>query len=325
VLASTYHAGGVVGYGRYGNPTWSAFEAAVGALDGGTAVAFSCGNAATSAVISLIRPGGVVVAPTRGYHGSLALLREAFDTGRLGELRRVDAADTVAVVAALPGADLIWIETPANPTLELVDVATVVPAARAAGVTVVIDGTFLTPVLLRGLDVGADIVVHSGTKFLSGHSDALIGVAVAAADDHATRLLVHRSLHGSVPGTTESWLALRGLRTLALRVEQAQANARVLAGRLATHPGVERVRYPGLGAMLSVDVAGGAAAAERLCYSVRLWVHATSLGGVESMLERRRRWATESTEVPESLVRMSVGIEDVDDLWRDLEQALASQ
>ena len=324
VPASTYHAGGPVGYGRTGNPTWVALEDAVGALDGGSAVAFSSGMAAVSAVASLVRPGGVAVVPARGYLASLALLADAATTGALGEIRTVDPTDTAAILAALPGADLVWLESPVNPTLETVDLGAVVPAARDAGALTVLDETFATPVLLRGLELGVDVVVHSATKYLSGHADALLGVAVSADPRIVERLRARRTLHGATPGALESFLVLRGLRTLALRVDRAQASARVLAERLTGHPAVERVRYPGLGGMVALDLAGGAAAADRLGAAVRLWVHTTSLGGVESTLERRRRWPEESEQVPESLVRLSVGIEDVEDLWADLEQALAS-
>ena len=322
VPASTYHAGGPVGYGRSGNPTWTALEDAVGALDGGGAVAFSSGMAAVSAVTSLARPGGVAVVPTRGYLATLALLADATTAGTLGEVRTVDPTDTGAVLAALPGADLVWLESPVNPTLENVDLAAIVPAARAAGVLTVLDETFATPVLLRGLELGVDVVVHSATKYLSGHSDALLGVAVSKDLRLVERLVARRTLHGSTPGALECYLVLRGLRTLVLRVDRAQTSARILAGRLAGHPAVERVRYPGSGGMVSVELRGGVPAADRLGAAVRLWVHTTSLGGVESTLERRRRWPTESEQVPESLVRLSVGIEDVEDLWADIEQAL---
>nr|MCU0266672.1 PLP-dependent transferase [Actinomycetes bacterium] len=168
----------------------------------------------------------------------------------------------------------------------------------------------------------ADVVVHSATKLLAGHSDVLLGVTVVRDPDLQARLAGLRALHGAVPGPMETWLALRGLRTLALRVDRAEATAAELARRLARHPAIARVRYPGSGALLAVEPHGGAAAADRLASAVRLWVHATSLGGVESSLERRRRWAGESQTVPLGLVRMSVGIEDAEDLWDDLDRAL---
>jgi cystathionine gamma-synthase len=186
----------------------------------------------------------------------------------------------------------------------------------------VVDNTFATPVLARPLRSGATVVVHSATKYLSGHSDLLLGAAVVADPALAERLAVHRGKHGGVPGAFEAWLALRGLRTLHLRVERSQANAAELARRLSAHPAVEEVRYPGFGGIVAIVLAQGALAADLLVHKTKLWVHATSLGGVESTFERRRRWKTEPATIPDGLVRMSVGIEDVDDLWADLEKAL---
>ena len=324
VLASTYHAGGDLGYGRYGNETWSAFEQTLGALDGGTALTFASGMAAVSAVVALVPPGGVVVVPTHAYLGVHDLLRDAVSGGRLADVRVVDVADTTAVVRATAGADLVWVESPTNPMLEVADLPAIAAAARTSGALLAFDETFLTPLVTRGLDLGADVVVHSVTKYLAGHSDVVLGAVVTRDEELAARLLAHRSRHGSIPGTLEAWLALRGVRTLALRVERAQQNAAVLAERLAGQTAVERVRYPGFGAILAIEVRGGAAGAQAVSEAVRLWVHATSLGGVESSLERRRRWPGESPTVPESLLRLSVGIEDVEDLWADLSCALAA-
>jgi cystathionine gamma-synthase len=321
VTASTYHAGGDIGYGRYGNATWEMFEAAVGALEGGTATAFASGMAASAAVLELVPPGGTVVVGAAAYYGTVSLLQELERNGRL-RVRLVDLTDLDAARAALDGADLVWVESPTNPLLLVVDVAAVMDAAHAAGALGVVDSTFSTPVLARPLAAGAAVVVHSATKYLSGHSDLLLGAAVTADADIAARLLAVRSRTGAVPGAFEAWLALRGMRTLHVRMERASANAATLAARLAGHPAVRQVHYPGSGAMVSLEMADGADAADRLCEATTLWVHATSLGGVESSLERRRRWPGESTDVPESLVRMSVGIEDVDDLWADLERAL---
>ncbi len=186
----------------------------------------------------------------------------------------------------------------------------------------VVDNTFATPLLQRPLDLGADIVVHSATKFLAGHSDVLLGALVTRDDQVYDVLKGRRDLIGAIPGTLESWLALRGLRTLHLRLERAQANAAELVRRLSDHPAVSEVRYPGFGAIVAIVLAEGAIAADLLTHQTTLWVHATSLGGVESTFERRRRWKTEAATIPEGLVRMSVGIEDVDDLWADLVQAL---
>jgi cystathionine gamma-synthase len=187
---------------------------------------------------------------------------------------------------------------------------------------VVVDNTFATPLLQRPLELGADIVLHSATKYLAGHSDVQMGAIVTADDELYAVLKGRRDLVGAVPGPFEAWLALRGLRTLHLRVERAQANATELARRLESHPAVSEVRYPGFGGIVSMVVAEGALAADLLTHKTKLWVHATSLGGVESTLERRRRWKAEPATIPEGLVRLSVGIEDVEDLWRDLATAL---
>jgi cystathionine gamma-synthase len=230
------------------------------------------------------------------------------------------------VVAALEGADLCWLESPTNPLLEVADLAALLAAARELGVVTVVDNTFATPLLQQPLALGADVVVHSATKYLSGHSDLVLGVVVTppteAGRARHTVLRRHRQLHGGIAGPVETWLALRGLRTLHVRLERAASNAAELARRLEGHAAVTRVRYPGTGAVVSVELTGGAEGAERFCAATRLWVHATSLGGVESMLERRRRHPDEPDRVPDDLVRLSVGIEDVEDLWHDLARAL---
>jgi cystathionine gamma-synthase len=323
VMASTYHAGGDVGYGRYGNPTWEMLESAVGALEGGDATSFASGMAAVAAVVDLVPDGGTVVTAAGSYYGTLSLLARLEARGRL-HVRQVDLTDPDAAAGALEGADLCWAETPTNPLLRLVDLEALARRARAAGCLLAVDSTFATPVLQRPLELGADLVVHSATKYLSGHSDLLLGLAVARDPGLAEGLTAVRSGAGAVPGAVEAWLALRGLRTLHLRVERAQANAADLAGRLGSHPAVTRVHYPGLGGLVSIELHGSAESAEQVAASTRLWVHATSLGGVESSLERRRRWPGESADVPETLLRLSVGVEDVDDLWSDLADALES-
>ncbi|MTB72150.1 cystathionine gamma-synthase [Arsenicicoccus sp. MKL-02] len=321
-LSSTFVAGGDPVYGRAGNRTWDAFEQTLGALEGGRCLAFASGMAAVAAVLSLVPRGGVVVAPDGAYNTTLSLLESFESDGTLRELRRVDPADLDAVVGALPGADLVWLESPTNPLLEVADLAGIAAAAHDAAAIVVCDNTFATPVGQRPLGLGVDVTVHSVTKYLAGHSDVLLGAAVTDHPELAERLRTHRTLHGAIPGPHETWLALRGMRTLALRVERASANAAELARRLRGHPAVSRVRYPGVGAIVSIEVAGGPEAADRVCAATQLWTHATSLGGVESLLERRRRHPNEPLVVPAELVRLSVGIEDVDDLWRDLDQAL---
>jgi len=316
-FASTYGAGGQREYGRYGNPTWSAFEEAVGTLEGGQARAFASGLAAVSAVLSLLPEGAVVVAPDSAYTGTRALVDERVGAGR-ATLRAVDVADASAVAAAASGADLVWLESPTNPNLDVADIEAAAAACASAAALLVVDNTFATPLLQRPLELGADIVVHSVTKLMAGHSDVVLGVVVTADPDLLGRLDEHRRLHGAIPGPMEAWLALRGLRTLAVRLDRAQASARVLNRRLTEHRAVDLVRYPGFGTMLSIELAAGADAADELAGGVGLWINATSLGGVESTLERRRRWPSESEKVSDALVRLSVGIEDVDDLWADL-------
>lgn len=320
-FASTFHAGGEMGYGRYGNPTWSALEDVLGDLEGGRALAFASGLAACSAVLSLAPEGTVVVAPDCAYLGVLDQLREREAAGRM-TLSQVPVTDTAAVAKAAQGASMVWLESPTNPNLDVADLAACAAAARAAGALTVVDNTFATPLLQRPLELGVDVVVHSVTKLMSGHSDVVLGAVVTSDDELYARLDTHRRLHGAIPGPMETFLALRGLRTLHVRLERAQANAAELADRLAGHPAVAMVRYPGFGTICSVEVAGGAAGADQVVEAVRLWVHSTSLGGVESTLERRRRWPSESHTVDESLLRLSVGIENVEDLWRDLAQAL---
>ena len=325
-LTSTYAADGSVSYARSGNPTWHAFEEALGGLEGGRALVHASGMGAIAAALSLVAPHGTVVTPDQTYNGTADLLAE-FEKGG-GTVVRLHAADTGGFLAALESADLLWIESPTNPLMDVTDVDAVLARSRELGVTSVVDNTLSTPLLRRPLDLGADVVVHSVTKYLSGHSDVVLGATVVADSDrgHAIgeRLLRHRTLHGAIAGPLEVYLALRGLRTLSVRFERACANAAELTRRLADHPGVARVRYPGSGAILSIDVAGDAAAAERVCDATRLWLHSTSLGGVESQVERRRRHPTESEHVPENLLRRSVGIEHVDDLWADLDQALCA-
>ncbi|WP_052336331.1 trans-sulfuration enzyme family protein [Nocardioides alkalitolerans] len=320
-MAATYVGGGDLEYGRYGNPTWTAFEDALGSLEGGRALAFSSGLGAVATVLDLVANDAVVVAPRHAYQGTLGQLGDLQLRGRV-QSRLVDIADTDAVVAACDDAAIVWIESPTNPALEVADIPAIVAAAHEAGAYVVVDNTFATPLLQQPLDQGADIVLHSATKFIAGHSDALLGAVVTRDPQLYDVLKGRRDLLGAIPGTLEAWLALRGLRTLHLRVERSQANAVELVRRLEAHPAIERVRYPGFGAIVAIEVAKGPLAADLLCRSTRLWVFATSLGGVESSLERRRRWKGEATTIPESLVRLSVGVEDVDDLWDDLVQAL---
>ena len=332
---TAFHAGGELGYVRDGNPGWLALEAAIGPLEGGTAVAVSSGIATVDAIIDLLPIGAQVVLQHICYSGTSARLNQHNASGRI-QLRREPLHQRPELAA---GAQLVWIETPANPTLEVVDIAAVAQA-RSAGALLVVDNTVATPLQQRPLTFGADIVVHSATKSISGHSDAMLGLAVAADPVVADRLRAARAVIGCVPGVLESYLVLRGLRTLPLRARASSSNAQELADRLLTHPSVLSVDYPTLpgragsevasrqmstgGALLSFRVRGGADAAEAVAERTELWIHATSLGGVESTLERRKRWPMESDLVPEDLIRLSVGCEDVDDLWNDLAAALAA-
>lgn len=320
-MASTYRAGGDIEYGRYGNPTWAAFEEALGALEGGKALAFSSGLAAVSTVLDLVGSGGKVVAPRHSYNGTVMQLADLEARGRI-TVELVDITDTAAVVAACEDAVLVWLESPTNPALEVADIPTIRAAAHEAGAYVVVDNTFATPVLQRPLEDEVDLVVHSATKYLSGHSDVLLGAIVTRDDELLKVLRGRRELIGAVPGTFETWLALRGLRTLHLRVERAQSNAQELVRRLSEDRAISEVRYPGFGAIISIVLREGAMAADLLTRKTKIWVHATSLGGVESTFERRRRWKVEPATIPDALVRMSVGIEDVEDLWDDLLAAL---
>jgi cystathionine gamma-synthase len=319
-LAATYVAGGDMEYGRYGNPVWAAFEEVLGELEGGRALVFSSGLAAIATVLDLVSPGEVVVAPRHAYLGTLHQLGELADGGRL-TVRTVDIEDTDAVLAAAQGAALVWLESPTNPALEVADIEAICVGGHEAGAKVVVDNTFATPVLQRPLAMGADVVVHSATKFLAGHSDVVLGAVVTADPQAYTALDRKRRTLGAIAGPFETWLALRGMRTLHLRLERASANAAELAARLGQHPAVLRTRYPGLGAIVAIELTD-ADTADRLVASTRLWVNATSLGGVESTFERRRRWTGEPVTISEGLVRLSVGIEDVEDLWADLQQAL---
>ena len=323
VFSSTYHAGGPVGYGRYGNESWSALEAAISELEGGQTLSFSSGMAAISAVFSILPIGAPVVASNQGYSGTMSLLNQHHATGRL-EVRFVDITNTEEVVAAIKGAALLWLESPTNPCLDVADLPALIAAAKKQTIGVGVDNTFATPMVQTPLSMGADIVMHSVTKFLAGHSDVVLGSLSISDSALFKRLEESRRLNGSIPGPFEAWLALRGIRTFPVRFRAAEANAKTLVTRLQNHAKVTKVRYPGFGAVISFEIDGNAENAEKVCESSRLITHATSLGGVESLWERRRRWAAESPSVPEQLIRLSVGCEHVDDIWQDIEQALAS-
>ena len=323
VFSSTYHAGGPVGYGRYGNESWSALESAISELEGGQTLSFSSGMAAISAVFSILPIGAPVVASNQGYSGTMGLLNQHHASGRL-EVRFVDITNTEEVIGAMKGAALLWLESPTNPCLDIADLAALISAAKKQNIGVGVDNTFATPLVQKPLSMGADIVMHSVTKFLAGHSDVVLGSLSTTDAALFKRLEESRRFNGAIPGPFEAWLALRGIRTFPVRFRAAEANAKTLVTRLQNHAKITKVRYPGFGAVISFEIDGNAENAEKVCESSRLIAHATSLGGVESLWERRRRWALESPSVPEQLIRLSVGCEHVDDVWQDIEQALAS-
>jgi cystathionine gamma-synthase len=342
VLASNFRAGRPDGAGgrEYsrgdGTPGWEALEEVIGELEGGDAVAFGSGMAAIAAILDLLPAGARVMAPTDCYAGVHALLADGQQQGRW-HADLVDITDTAVAVAAARHADLVWLESPTNPLLDIADLPALCTAARDGGALVAVDNTFATPLLQQPIALGADIVAHSATKFLGGHSDLLLGLAVAGHPELGERLRRRREVAGAVPGALETFLVLRGLRTLALRLEQGQRSAGELAGRLAGHPAVTRVRYPGLadhpghaqaaaqmtgfGAVLGFEVPT-AAAANTVCDAVRVIRSATSLGGVESTIERRARLSGQE-HLPPGFLRLSVGCEHIEDLWDDLSGALA--
>ncbi len=346
VLSSTYVGVDSPGpddllYARYDTESWRGLEDAIGALEGSTqrALVYGSGMAAISAALSLVPRNGTLAIPRHSYNVSLVAARAHAEERDLTVIE-VDIAETESVTAALNGADspTLWLESPTNPMLEIADIPALVEATHARGGTVIADNTFATPLAQQPLALGADVVVHSVTKYLAGHSDVVMGAAVTDNPDLWSRLKTQRDVHGAIPGPWEAWLALRGLRTLALRVQRSQASALELAQRLEAHPAALEVRHPGLpshpqhdraraqmsgfGSIITLRPRGGVEAAATVARTVNLWTPATSLGGVESLIERRRRLPAEPATVPDDLLRLSVGIEDVEDLAADLVAAL---
>lgn len=299
-------------YSRYSSPTVAEAERALGELDGGEAVLFASGTAASAGVVlALLEPGRTVALAEGAYYGTGMLFGEL---GRWG-LRHVEFDQTGSPPEL---ADLIWLEAPSNPFLTMPDFA----AAGAHRAPVLCDSTAATPLFVRPLERGCDLALHSATKYLAGHDDALVGAVVCGSPETAARLREFRTRTGSVPGADTAWLLLRGLRTLDVRVARQTESARLLAERLASHPDVETVRYPGFGGLLSFDVAG-AEAARAVETATTLIANMTSLGGVGTRIESRARW--EGDRVPSGLLRLSVGLEDPESLWADLAQALAAR
>ena len=316
---------GPANYQRIAHPVGLEAEQLLGDLEGGTSLLFSSGAGATTAlVLALLGPGATVAVAQGGYWGTVGLLRGELGRWGLGVI-------TFDQTAPPPRADLVWLEPCANPLMSFPDLEASIGHAHAAGARVIVDNTVLSPVFLRPLDHGADFVLQSATKILAGHHDAMLGVVTCARAEDAERLTAFRTASGIVAGPDAAWLLLRGLKTLPLRAERQSATALELARRLAEHPAVAHVRYPGLGdpvaaryvtafgPLLSFDV-DGAERAARVESSLRLIENATSLGGVASTLEARARW--EGDRVPPGLLRLSVGLEHVEDLWADLVQAL---
>jgi cystathionine gamma-synthase len=313
-------------YQRAAHPVGLEAERLLGELDGGHAVLFPSGmGAITSLVLALLEPGATIAVADGGYYGTYGMLT--------GELSRWGLKTSVFdQTAPPPSADLVWLEPCSNPMFTFPDLDAAAETARANSSRVVVDNTVLSPLLLRPLEHGADFVVHSASKILAGHHDALLGVVVCAHEADATRLRQFRTATGIVAAPDPAWLLLRGLKTLAVRVPRQSATALELARRLQQHAAVSVVRYPGLdnpiaakyvgafGPLLSFDVADADYAAH-VEQSLKLIENATSLGGVTSTLEARFRWEPE--RVPPGLLRLSAGLEDVEDLWADLDQALA--
>lgn len=329
-------------YSRDGNPTYDQVEKVLTELEGGAAAKlFASGMAAVTAFLETIPSGAHVVAPRIMYHGAQEWLRRLTETRSL-TLTLFDAADPGALAGAVrPGETaLVWIESPVNPTWDVIDVAAAAEVAHGAGALLGVDATVATPILMRPLELGADMVFHSATKYLNGHSDVMAGVLVTGAqDDRWAQIGRLRTLMGGILGPYEAWLLLRGMRTLHLRVERACQNALAIARHFDGHAKLNAVLYPGLethpghaiaarqmhggfGGMMSIRVKGGPAAAKTVATSTRLFIPATSLGGVESLIEHRATVEGPESAVPDDLLRLSIGIENVDDLIADLAQAL---
>jgi cystathionine gamma-synthase len=311
-------------------------EEIIGGLEGGSSVAFASGMAGIAAVFEQLRAGAKVTLPDDCYQGVAGLANAGQRRGHWS-VQRIPVADTAAWIQACADSDLIWLESPSNPLLVVAELEQICAASRKPGAILAVDNTFATPLNQRPLALGADVSVQSATKFIGGHSDLLGGVVTVRDPLLLAALRQARELAGATPGALETFLAVRGVRTLALRLERAQRNAMVLADRLANHPAVLIARYPGLtshpthdaarrqlkgfGTIISFDIRGGAEGADAVCARLQLIQHATSLGAVESTIERRA-CVPGQEHLPPSLLRLSVGIEAVEDLWADLDQAL---
>ncbi|MHA6620221.1 cystathionine gamma-synthase [Pseudonocardia sp. DLS-67] len=351
--SSTFAQDGVGGlrsgyeYSRSANPTRTALQECLAALEGGRhAVAFGSGMGASDVLLRvLLKPGDHVVIPHDAYGGTFRLVDKVLASWGV-EYTPADLGDVAALRAAVrPTTRAVWCETPTNPLLGIADIAAVADVARTAGARLVVDNTFASPYLQQPLTLGADVVLHSTTKYVGGHSDVVGGALVTSDDELAEALRFTQNSVGSVPGPFDAWLTLRGVKTLAVRMERHSDNAERIADLLVAHPAVTRVFYPGLaehpghevaakqmrrfGGMVSFSVAGGREAALRVCGATKIFTLAESLGGVESLIEHpgamtHASVAGSALEVPDDLVRLSVGIEDVEDLAEDLRQALTA-
>ena len=395
-LSSTFNSSaqdtGPIGYGRYGNETWSELERAIASIECGDTLVFSSGMAALNAIFSTLKPGAIVVASQNGYTGTMRTL-ETLQSAGIIELRLVNIADNIAVESALRGnaeaknqqpdfmwpagserpadfiwpagserpadfiwpagserpadfiwpagserpADFMWIESPTNPALEYADLKHIISIAMKLNISVGVDNTFATALRQQPLVLGADFSMNSVSKFISGHSDLILGSVSVKSKEHFSQIKGIRTLGGAIPGSFETWLALRGMRTMAIRLEKSEANAMELAMRFSKLPQVLKVRYPGLpsdsfherakqtlsgyGAVLCIEVAGSEQQIDDLCAATSLVTFATSLGGVETLWERRHRWVGEAATIPKNLVRISAGIENIEDIWNDITQA----
>lgn len=333
------YRGGFI-YSRYANPNRTALELAIASLEGGGfGAAFASGSSATMTLIQALGPKSHIIAPDDAYFGTTKLMREVFGPWGV-ELTSVDMTDLNAVEKAIrPTTRLIWMETPSNPLLCVTDIAAVASIAKRHGALSAVDNTWGTPVLQRPLDLGADIVMHSTTKYLGGHSDVLGGALICKNDgDFAQQIRTLQSTGGAVPSPFECWLTLRGIRTLPWRIRAQSGSAAKLAAYLAAHRGIQVVHYPGLpshpahavakrqmadfGGMLSVQVGKTADESRAIASSLRLFTQATSLGGTESLIEHRASVEGPTTRSPQNLLRVSVGLENVDDLIEDWERVL---
>jgi len=347
-VSTTYERGadgsfpGGRGYSRADNPTYDQAEALIASLEGAAAAAlFGSGEAAAAAAFQALGPGAVVLAPRNMYWGLRKwLLDFAVPWGLVVEFYENSSIDDLAAKARSKRARLIWIETPANPTWDITDIAAASAIAREVGAMVAVDSTVPTPLLTRPIELGAQIVMHSGTKYLNGHSDVVAGVLAAAREDEFwQRIRYIRSGGGAILGPLEAWLLLRGMRTLHLRVGAACRNAQAIAERLHGHPKISHVLYPGLathpghaiaakqmrggfGGMMSLRIRAGEEAAKQFTARLRVFKRATSLGSVESLAEHRASVEGPGTQCPTDLVRLSIGIEHVEDLIGDIEEAL---